>query len=913
MTSQQVYNLAQGFYVDPSAVKNASRVDVTAIDLYFNQKPPATGNKSGIDYPGAVMYLVNVDANKRPVLDQLVAGTSSLPFARVEYTDIVTSGTASQATTFRFSQPISVDTGKEYCMVLQYDGNENFILWKNKANDLLLGSNTISSGAAGSFVGDYYDAFYVDPTAQSAIPTWAALSSTDLKFSVKIARYFIDNVLVTSNNVPATTAIYGQDTSTFANLSVSESGSNFSISTNHYEYVVFDGKHSSFDNISGGEKVYQNAPFYPGGSANGVSISVTQGSNKITANTLYPNGSNFSWNDVFQSSPNEQIVIVSQNQDGANTQRTNIRRVVSIQSNTALIVDNFCDFSNSAAYFFKSPIAKVNILDNLKLSGVDAGGMVNSKLQQNCMLLYESNANSTVRFVNNSISLINITASGNGYSNTDYIKFYGYEDNAFVVGGYPAVANISTNSNGSIQNIYLSNTGAGFVNTSNVFVVLSRANVSFSSVSSVSTNTSAGSGLTYTISADTTLTSEHYGLPDGSGGYFSNTHLINVPINQIIAYVNFNNVSGVDYTMDYENPYYLKVEANTFIGASYHYDTTRQVNNLVNDVFSDINEIYQAVIPSKSNEFIILNDATGLVSNTPPAGSGTLDFVGISNNDFIPIQPNEIKFGFSHYAINNDYTNENTNYGSADAKYITKKVSFDNNKFAEDIVAYLTAYRPEGADIKLFARIQNSNDSEAFDDKDWTLLNITDGNIFSSSTDPTNYIQMTFGFPPYPNTAFNLAGSVTVADTANVIVTGQGTSFLSNATANLMVNDLVKIYSPLFPLTDYWVSVVTSVANDSYFTISDPIANNGTIGAGLKVDLIGRVGNTSVAKVGYPQQAFSNSPNENVVRYFTSSMNPVDTYDTMQMKIVLLSNSTIVQSNQSIPRVDSIQIVGVSA
>lgn len=912
MTSTQVYNLAQAFYADPSAVKNALQIDVSAINLYFNQKPTATGNKSGIKNPGITLFLVPMIDNK-PDITGIVTGSSTVPVARAEYSDIYTSGSANQKTVFRFEKPVPIETNKKYAFVLRYDGNESFVPWKNKASDLLLGSNTASTGATGSLIGQYFDAIYADPTNLNAIPTWSPLSGTTLKFDVLVARYFVNNVIVTnSNTVGATTPIYGIDTSSFANVSTSVDGTIFSISTNHYEYVAFNGKNSSYDSIHGGERVYQNGVSYPGGSANGISLNVQAGKNIVTANSQYPNGASFSWTDVFHDNSNEYITVISANHYGANTQATNIRRILSIQSNTILLVDSNFDFSNTAAFFQKSPVAKLGATDTLKLYGVGSSGMVNSKTTQNALMLVESNANSSVRFVNNAISSITITAAGSGYSNSDYIKLFGFENNSFVVGGYPAVANIVTNGNGAITAIYRSNTGAGFINTANINAVVSRANVSSSSVTNATANTSAGSGLTLSYQAETTLVSEFNGSPRG-GGYFSNVYIINVPINQVGVNFTFNNMIGSKHEIDYENPYYLKVNPATFIGASYHYDVTRKTLNLQGSNFVDISEVNQSVVPSKSNEYTVLNDATGLTSNTPPAGSGTLDFTGLSNNDFVEISPKTLGLAFSHYAINNDYTNENTNYGKADAKFITKKVSFDAGKYAEDIVAFLTVYRPTGTDIKLFARIHNSNDLDAFDDKDWTLLEVTDGNIYSSSSDPTNYIQMTFGFPQYPNTALTFAGTVSVADVANLTVTGSGTTFSSNATANLHVNDLIKIYSPLFPTDHYWITVVSSVANDSSFTITDPIANTGVIGSGLKLDLLGRVGNTSSPQIGYPFQAFNNQPNENVVRYYTSGMSPVDTYDTMQLKIVLLSNSNITSSSQSIPKVDDIRVVGVSA
>jgi hypothetical protein len=328
---------------------------------------------------------------------------------------------------------------------------------------------------------------------------------------------------------------------------------------------------------------------------------------------------------------------------------------------------------------------------------------------------------------------------------------------------------------------------------------------------------------------------------------------------------------------------------------------------------TNMDDFYTSISPSKSNEYTIINDATGNASNIPPPGTGTLAIVASSNNDFVCLKPSNISLSFGGYLINNDYTNENTNYGNADAKHITPKISFGQGKFAEDLIVYLTAYRPSGTDIKVFARIQNSGDPDAFDDKDWTLLQIIDGDIYSSSTDQNDYIEMTYNFPQYPNTAFTLNGSVNLNDTANVIITGSGTSFQSNTTANLQVNDLVKIYSPLFPSDHYNLSVVSSVANDTYFTITDPIANSGLIGSGLKVDLIGRQGNSTVAPLGYPAQAFNNTLNDNVVRYFSSSMSAYDTFDNMQIKIVLLSDSNLTSAAQLIPRVDDIRAVGVSA
>ena len=234
------------------------------------------------------------------------------------------------------------------------------------------------------------------------------------------------------------------------------------------------------------------------------------------------------------------------------------------------------------------------------------------------------------------------------------------------------------------------------------------------------------------------------------------------------------------------------------------------------------------------------------------------------------------------------------------------------------MLVYLTAYRPFNTDIKVFARIHNSKDSEAFDDKDWTMLELKEGNVYSSSADTDNYIEMTYGLQKHPNVAISLTGTVNVANSTTVNVIGSGTSFSTNAVSKLLVNDVVKIYPPLFP-DNYSISVVSAVANNTQFSINKPIANLDIQGDGLKIELVGRVGNSTVSGLGYPLQAFNNRLNDNVARYYSASMMEYDSYDSFQLKIVLLSDLAQVGSVSAnvipttFPRVDDIRAIGVTS
>lgn len=920
----QLYNLAQSFFLDAEPLKGAKKVGISSVELYFKQKPHPTANKSGIQNPGVSVFIVETDANKNPVIDPVVKGSTPYDTARVDYENIQTSSDASRGTKFKFVNPVEVETNKEYCFIVRFDGNEDFVLWSSKQNDLLLGTNKPSPGPSGKYTGNYYTAFAVspaDPTqAIPAVePTWKFSSDTDLKFRVAIARYAVEGVPVANATLSVNVEINsGSGGSNNANIVYTSNSTKFHIATGYYEYIIYEKKKSK-PKVKGGEWVYQNTVFYPGGSANPVTVSVVRGSDLITANSQWPNGQSFNWNSVYGSSNNmEYIVLISLNDDQAGERRTDIKQVVSIESNTILRVDSGMNFTNSAAYFIKSPVAQVDFLDKSKSFDLSykIDGKHKKRTKQDLLVLNHSNANGTHRFVNNTLNSVSISAAGGGYNNNEVLYIYGYESVAnSIQGGYPAIANIVTNSSGNITAVYLSNVGAGFVNTANAIYKV--VNSSTTSVSNTTSNTANGTGATFTVTEGTVLRAEFDG-DDRKGGYFTNCDIINIEIADVIPTANVNNPAGTNYDIYYQNPYFVVQDSNTYLGVTYFVDGDVNKNKKLVKLFDKNGLPFKntPVLPSRSNEFVIVDVGTGTTNNEPLRPNTTI--VGVSNNDFVCIQPKELTLTYSRFNINNDYSGENTNYGNADSKHITKKINFANGRFAEDLLVYLTAYRPLNTDIKVFARIHNSKDAEAFDDKDWTMLELKDGDIYSSSADPDDYIEMTYGFQKHPNVAIALTGTVNVANSTTVNVIGSGTTFTSNAISKLLVNDLVKIYPPLFP-DNYAITVVSAVANDTQFSINKPIANLDIQGDGLKVELIGRVGNSSVAGFGYPLQAFNNRLNDNVARYYSSSMMEYDTYDSMQLKIVLLSDIAQVNTATAnvipttVPRVDDIRAIGVTS
>ena len=72
--------------------------------------------------------------------------------------------------------------------------------------------------------------------------------------------------------------------------------------------------------------------------------------------------------------------------------------------------------------------------------------------------------------------------------------------------------------------------------------------------------------------------------------------------------------------------------------------------------------------------------------------------------------------------INNISTEEFKEVGNSLVRYISKPIELSDGQDAEDLNVYLTSYKPFGTDIKVYARIHNAEDAEAFTDKDYTPL-----------------------------------------------------------------------------------------------------------------------------------------------------------------------------------------------
>lgn len=335
-------------------------------------------------------------------------------------------------------------------------------------------------------------------------------------------------------------------------------------------------------------------------------------------------------------------------------------------------------------------------------------------------------------------------------------------------------------------------------------------------------------------------------------------------------------------------------------GVAFVVDSSKQRNILTNTI-NDVDK-YAGYVLSRSNEVTnsFLHDNVARKSavtklnfsiNVPTDKLYTSPSIDEDEIDFF-IHQTDIN-GSSSVVVNGvTYDTEVEKNGRATSKHITKKVTFANNRFAEDVRVFSEIYRPVNTDVKLYCKLHNSSDPEAFDDKSWTPLELIENKEkFSSSENRYDYIEYSFSLPKFSETANTVPGTFRV-ETGNTIVIGSGVvvnNYISSG-------DVVRIYNPLEANTNYFVAGVTS-SNTSSITLNMSTANSSVLGSGFKVD-----------KVKYKNIAFNDPQNDNICTYFNQGLSQVSKFDTMQFKIVFLANNTYY-----IPRVNSLSVIGVSA
>ena len=314
-------DLAQTFYVDAAAVKGATQVFISSVELFFFTKPydeklglassalvygnnaklNTTKSTSQLSKPGVSVFIVPTKIeNQIHVPDT----SKHLNFgrSRVEFDDITSSEDGSTSTKFTFKYPVQVNTQTTYAFVIKFDGSDAaFTLWRNKIGETFTEVSEFVS-TTGVARGAYDGHFFYLTNGLLSGPS----SDTDLKFKLNIARFNTTSKTISAVN-------------------------------RNFEIISYDGANKT-GNFIGGEYVFANTG-YPAAQT----VSTSSQSNSIT-------GSGTTFLTTF--TVNDLIVL--------NSGTTNsVRKITAITSDTVMRLDFNAPFTNAVAKYMKAPLAKV--------------------------------------------------------------------------------------------------------------------------------------------------------------------------------------------------------------------------------------------------------------------------------------------------------------------------------------------------------------------------------------------------------------------------------------------------------------------------------------------------------------------------------------------------------------------------
>ena len=345
----------------------------------------------------------------------------------------------------------------------------------------------------------------------------------------------------------------------------------------------------------------------------------------------------------------------------------------------------------------------------------------------------------------------------------------------------------------------------------------------------------------------------------------------------------------------------LKIEASgtNFNGSTFTYSPANKINLTPNSLTTTNVTNFNQFILSRSNEIVnngllidednLINRKSLLVNVTLESDGNPYNSPSVLNSELnLIVGENLVSQTVDSSANGVTLDTEVSNFGTAKSRHISNKVTFDVGRFAEDLKVFMTAYRPLGTELRVYAKLYNSNDSEPFDDKAWTPLQYVGSNVnkYSSSQDLTDFVEYELAIPKFSeaiatsNVSFTSTGTVlTSSDPARL----NPSNFVSN-------NEIIRVYDPIFGSDSYSVVPVLS-ANSSAIVLASPAVT----------------GNVLVDKLKYPNINFANADNDGETRYYNTQAAAFDGFDTMQIKVVFTS-----QTSYLVPRIDQMQVIGVS-
>ncbi len=384
-----------------------------------------------------------------------------------------------------------------------------------------------------------------------------------------------------------------------------------------------------------------------------------------------------------------------------------------------------------------------------------------------------------------------------------------------------------------------------------------------------------------------------------------------------------------------------------FLTSNYASYTPKPMNIQGTNVIQDA----ETIIASKTNEILYNSGNKSLSANI------TLSTASSLLSPVFDLQGMQILS--MKNMINDSSYNENKTTGVAHSKYISKRVTLKEGLDSESIAVYLTAYRPPGTDVEVYAKILNAADPDPFDTKDWSILQIDQPTVYSDVKNRSDFKEYKYTFTKSP-ASYPKPGTLVTSNSSN-IVRGVGAQFV----VNLVPGDVIKIFDSatsntfgIHKVTNNYITASGTIScNTANATITgvgtnfNDAANGFVVGSKLYVKTTGQVlgivgsitNSTSLAltanatanvtansfyndsfitldsnpvttsnvavyeRVTLTNSAFKNPQNSGVVRYYSPNGSAYDSYRSFAIKIVPKSSTSYIA-----PEVDDMRVIALS-
>ena len=259
----------------------------------------------------------------------------------------------------------------------------------------------------------------------------------------------------------------------------------------------------------------------------------------------------------------------------------------------------------------------------------------------------------------------------------------------------------------------------------------------------------------------------------------------------------------------------------------FHFD-----KNVINNSFET--SVTGTITYGSSNN-IVVGSGTSFTTQVFPGeyayfGDEYRRIASVANNTYLTVTNNFTTSNAANQTMTIRNEENPTGPYSSESRYITKVVTLNDGFEASDLVTYLKINRPPGTSVKVYCKLLNENDTDAFDDKFYTPMNLVGTETFTLNQN--EYKEEKFVVPSTVKTGGSelLAGTVAISNTSTT-VTGTSTRFIED----LKIGDTIAVG------TARTERVVATIANNTSLTVESAFS---TVASGQDVF---RVLNNTVA------------------------------------------------------------------